>query len=616
MTRAFLSYTKADSAVAVRVAESLRAAGLTVFFWEDPENRGQRFVRQLRREIEGADVFVVLLSPESLASRWCEREWDMAVHRETQLERQFVYVFEVTPTDRPRTGYLQDYDWIDLKAPVDEPKLRAATRVLPRDRPAADPAGNGTPRSVFRNRDDELRRVRQALATTGTEDFWLVVAPPRMGKSWFLRHLIWELDEAWHAKLVDLRDHSLDHRTDWSKLLCQLLDVTEPASGSFTREDRFRVAATVSNRSRRQLYLLDSAELLEQPAARNLRNELTEIYKLVAESGNDSTRMSVVVGSRRGDEWQGYRSSGGSSVRFELVSLTQFTVTVVRQALQEFNRSFGTERLNRWADGLHQLSEGLPALLVEGLRWAEDTAFTQLYQCESGDPDVFDTVARPYIREDLLTVDSLLPFGGERLTARKAALEQALRAIVPYRIFTQSHVRYHIEHDPELAAALDRAGWNEAELWKAMSRTALLVVPSNELWQVFNPPIRRLLYRYFYPAADTRRQVHIAALEYYAKWSAMPAGVEQGMLLQECLWHEATKLALEQQDEFPRKLLAKTVELSKAFSRPERFEPAEFGEYVARKLRNDDEFASLLRHHDGLFEEVVLTIGETISGGG
>jgi hypothetical protein len=88
VTRAFLSYTKADSAVAVRVAESLRAAGLAVFFWEDPENRGQRFVRQLRREIETADVFVVLLSPESLASRWCEREWDMAVHRETHEDKQ------------------------------------------------------------------------------------------------------------------------------------------------------------------------------------------------------------------------------------------------------------------------------------------------------------------------------------------------------------------------------------------------------------------------------------------------------------------------------------------------------------------------------------------------
>ncbi|MEU5260471.1 TIR domain-containing protein [Amycolatopsis sp. NPDC021455] len=617
MTRVFLSYAEEDAGVARRVAERLRASGAEVFRWEDPEHRAERFIERIQAEIEKADVFVALISPVALGSTWCGREREIAFHRETQLKRQFVYVFEVAPTKFDGTGLLRTYAWVDLKEPVDEQKLARALAVLERERPAPAEGGtNGTPPNVFRNRTDELTRIRTTLGTTGTDDFWLVVSPPRMGKSWFLHRLLWELKEGdWRARLIDLRNLTSDHRADWAKVLCQLLDVAEP-DGAFTEEDRYRAAAVVSNRSCRQLFLLDSAELLEQPAAHRLRRELTEIYKLVGDSGNEQTRMSVVVGTRRQDEWQGFRSSGGSSVLFQVLPLTEFTVSVVRQALHEFKRTFGSDRLNRWAEGLHQLSEGLPALLVKGLRWAEETAFTRLTDCETGNPAVFDTVARPYISEDLLAADSLLPFGGEQLSARKKALELTLRAIVPYRIFTQSHLRHHIEHDVELADALHAAGWDETGLWEAMSRTALLASPSEELWQVLNPPIRRLLYRYYHPDTPARRRVHVSAREFYEKWAVTPAGVEQGVVLIECLWHEATKLRLEEHRDLRPKLLAATVELSAAFGRPERFGPAEFSRYVTQKLGADGEFAALLRSEEGLFDDVVHTLGETISGGG
>ncbi|MDX3192232.1 TIR domain-containing protein [Streptomyces sp. MN03-5084-2B] len=617
MTRVFLSYTEADAAVAGRVADRLRTSGLEVFRWEDPENQAERFVERLQTEIETADIFVALISPAGLASTWCARERDVAFHREEQLKRQFVYVFEVAPTKIDGTGFLRTYAWADLKAPVDDRKLGRALAVLERERPAHAGSGtNGTPPNVFRNRTDELTRIRTTLGTTGTDDFWLVVSPPRMGKSWFLHRLLWELKEGdWRARLIDLRNLPAGYRADWARVLCQLLDVTEPA-GPFTEEDRYRAAAAVSNRSCRQLFLLDSAELLEQPAAHRLRRELTEIYELVGDSGNENTRMSVVVGTRRQDEWQGFRSSGGSSVLFQALPLTEFTVSVVRQALHEFKRSFGADRLNRWAEGLHQLSEGLPALLVKGLRWAEETAFMRLTDCENGHQSVFDTVARPYISEDLLAADSLLPFGGDRLSDRKTALELTLRAIVPYRIFTQSHLRHHIEHDAELAAALREAGWDETGLWEAMSRTALLASPSEELWQVLNPPIRRLLYRYYHPDTRARLRAHVAARDFYEKWAVTPAGVEQGVVLIECLWHETTKLRLEEHQDLRPKLLAATVELATAFRRPERFSPAEFSRYVMQKLGADFEFASLLRPYEGLFDDVVRTLGETVSGGG
>ena len=85
MTRVFLSYTKADDALARRVCQAIRSANAEVFCWEDEENRGGRFIQTIGTELEAADLFVALLSPEYLRSSWCRREVEVAIHRETQL---------------------------------------------------------------------------------------------------------------------------------------------------------------------------------------------------------------------------------------------------------------------------------------------------------------------------------------------------------------------------------------------------------------------------------------------------------------------------------------------------------------------------------------------------
>ncbi|HKN96834.1 MAG TPA: toll/interleukin-1 receptor domain-containing protein [Pseudonocardiaceae bacterium] len=614
MTRVFLSCTRTDADPARRLTEELTAARVDVFWWQNPRVGGMQFVRQLQVEIESADIFVVLLSPAYLESNWCLRELDMAVHRETELGRPFVYVCQVADTPHEGSGFLRPYDWLDLLPPIDDDKLAHVRTVIGLAQKSPEPVStNGVP--VFRNRQDEIGRIIDALTTRGGQELWLVLSPPRMGKSWFLAQLeksLQEREPAYASRLVDLRAHPATLRTDWVRLLCTLLDVDPPATPALSDGDRIAIAAAVSNRSRPQLYLLDSAELLPADTVDRLRTELTAIHRLVDRAGNHRTRLCVVVASRHQDPWRGF-GPGGGSLLFETLALTEFRVSVFRQVIDEQNLQIGNGERAQWAEALHGLSEGLPALLVAGLAWARRTAFLSREDCVNG--TAFDEVARPYIAADLLAAESLLPFGDGGLPQRKNVLERALKVIAPYRLFTQSHLAHHVSGDVAFGHALDAVGWELADLWEALSRTALLKQPSEEIWQVLSPPIRRLLFRYYYPDDTARRQAHVDAHQFYEKWAEATSGTDRGAVLVECLWHEATTLLLSGPDDLPALLPVRAADLTRAFVRPEGYTPPEFAGFVRNRLQRDPEFATLVSPYPGLFEDVLASVYATIAGG-
>ncbi|HEX5117878.1 MAG TPA: toll/interleukin-1 receptor domain-containing protein [Pseudonocardiaceae bacterium] len=614
MTRVFLSCSGSDAEPAGRLMAVLTAAGADVFWFQDPQESGKQFVRSLREEIENADLFIVLLSPAYLTSEWCMRELDMAVHRETDLKERFVYVCQVLDTPRTGTGFLRPYDWLDLLPPVDDDKLGhvlTATGFPPPSPETASPIGA----PAFRNRQDELSRIIDALTTRGGQELWLVLSPPRMGKSWFLAEVekaVRQRDPAYATRLIDLRAHPVTLRANWVRLLCLLLDVEPPESATLSVDDRIAMAAAVINRSRPQLYLLDSAELLPPESVDALRTELTAIHRLVDRAGNHQTRLCFVVGSRHQDPWLGFGPSGGSLL-FETLPLTEFKVSVFRQVIDEQDLRIGNDENQRWAEALHGLGEGLPALLVAGLRWARDMAFISYEDCHNG--RAFDKVARPYIAADLLAVESLLPAGDGGQPQRKTVLERALKVISPYRLFTQSHLAHHISGDVAFGRALDDVAWDLDDLWEALSRTALLKQPTDEIWQVLSPPIRRLLFRYYYPDEAGRRQAHVDAHQFYEKWAETTSGTDRGAVLVECLWHEATTLLLGGGNDLPNRLPARAADLTRTFSRPEGYTAPEFAGYVRNRLQRDPEFATLVRAHQGLFQDVLASVYNTIAGG-
>ena len=106
------------------------------------------------------------------------------------------------------------------------------------------------------------------------------------------------------------------------------------------------------------------------------------------------------------------------------------------------------------------------------------------------------------------------------------------------------------------------------------------------------------------------------ARRFYGGWTQdRAAGREQQVVLVESLWHEASRLAIEQPRALVRLLPGVAVELARTFGTSPMYEPAEFTEAVVRRLHDDDELKTLLSGYPGLFEEIVKSVSLTIGGG-
>ncbi len=78
--RAFLSYSHADRDIATRVAERLQDGGIEVWFDKWEILPGDSLIKKIFEEgLSGADAFIVLLSQNSVQSRWVQQELDVAM---------------------------------------------------------------------------------------------------------------------------------------------------------------------------------------------------------------------------------------------------------------------------------------------------------------------------------------------------------------------------------------------------------------------------------------------------------------------------------------------------------------------------------------------------------
>src|SRR5260370_27470491 len=241
-----MSYAEEDREIGASIATWLGNQGHDVFNWLAPEQRGGAFIGQIEDASKWVDDFLALLSPGFLVSPWCRRERDIALQREVDLQhvqsdRTFIRVLKVAPTPEADAGFLRRYDWQEVASTADVPRVlenlagklgsearkgqgattpTAATGRNSRTPPVADP---GVDPLKFRNREQELDRVRQGITNPGGPHFWLVTAPPQLGKSWLINQL--RSDDAlseqagWVTRLIDLRAEPPETRSDAAALL-------------------------------------------------------------------------------------------------------------------------------------------------------------------------------------------------------------------------------------------------------------------------------------------------------------------------------------------------------------------------------------------------------------
>ena len=120
--------------------------------------------------------------------------------------------------------------------------------------PAAAPAARVVP--SFRNRDDELDSVLRGI--TNSAPRWLVIAPPQLGKTWFMGTAVKLREDSanWSARRVDVRSYPDDVRANVPWLLGHLFWLDTPPVSSGDHALR-HIAAEVLARRRPHLCLLN-----------------------------------------------------------------------------------------------------------------------------------------------------------------------------------------------------------------------------------------------------------------------------------------------------------------------------------------------------------------------
>jgi hypothetical protein len=267
---------------------------------------------------------------------------------------------------------------------------------------------------------------------------------------------------------------------------------------------------------------------------------------------------------------------------------------------------------NSWyrenAERLCWVTEGLPALLVEYMQWIEDRGFIEPERVV--DRTVFEELAQPYVSKNLLSVHSLLPSGGDRLADRRDVLDKALLALSTYRLLTQSHLKQIVNEDKDLKAAWEGLRWTISKLWQAIGDTYLME-PIEEPWRKIYPAIRRLLFRYHYATTDARAGAHqIAGKFYQGWWNNVPAGMEQGVVVVERLWHQAEYLRLSGTPDAAQALVQFTEDLFESVIPPYGYSKEELLDFIEEQVHNDEELQETLGDIDGVLFEQLLQIVE------
>lgn len=607
----FLSYAEQDASTGQELAAWLGNHGFRVISGgpaapeaasSSPEGHG----------IYTAQAFVALVSPDFLASPRCQEELQVAVRRKQSLASagsagsagDFIYVLRIASTSLDDSG-LESYSLIDLATTSDWAREVALSKlgsgIISGARKASarpGPQGHVRTGQSFLDRDEELERVLYNLSSPSGSRFWLVTSPPGLGKSRFLEQLTAKVGEPaagnWVTSAVDLRQDPAASRPDALTVVRKLFDIERPRPpgpgdnpGDDPDDDLLSAAQKIIREGQPWLCLLDSAELLPDSVVGQLRQYLSKIYRLIQDRSPDAL-LALVVASGRDDGWKGLWPSPQPTI----LALDGFSSGAIQSALEGLAGRMQAVRsphgLRTDAALVHQVSEGVPELVEQSLEWIRAQEWLEIERLNS--PQFFDKVVRPYVRERLLAPALLFPAEGSlpaNAAKQSEVLLGALRVLVPYRIFTMSHVNHSQDHDPSFGAAVKEANWSVEDLWGAITGMALFHSPHDEPWQEIHPALRRLLFRYFYRTHE-QADAHQAARDFSVNWAVELPGKERIVGLVESIWHEAARLRLSRNagmggalTEFVRNLPFEAY--------PSAYAGTELRHYAVQRMRNDDE---------------------------
>jgi hypothetical protein len=619
----FLSYADEDGDIAREIAERLRSKHVSVYTARDDGWPSGVTTTDAECAIQQADAFLALLSPDSLTSASCRRERELALQRQRRsvadrARTDFVRVLRIHDTPYHQAGSLRSQPWFELTGQASRNRviddLAATFASVEGPAPSGGhTAGGGNsgppppPPPHFRNRDGELDEVYNGVISQDGKRFWLLVASPQLGKSWLLRQIADKVPRnrpgRWIVRWVDARELPPEITRDADAILLMMLgqwprNSTGPANVH-------RIADGIIDNDRYHLCLLDSAELLDDNTVYRLRQHLGAINEDI-ESRGANARIAVIAASRRDRGWTGLDPARLPQIR----RLTEFSVSVVQDALEKLAESTGRRimpELRQHAVRVHRLSEGLPALLTGCLNWTRDH-WRELDRL--GERNTFYEIATPYVEEVLLSPSSLRGSRDPMPTdEQQEAIRQTLRVLSPFRLFTGSHLS-DLADRGELRDALIRVRWSARDLWTAVSGADLLYPSEKGAWLTIDPPIRRLVFRYWYPTMADRGRANREACEFLQPFALEQSGTDAADMLIECLWHEAQALMLlERSAELESGLTGLARDLSARLIPNRSFDVAALRDHIVECMRaKDPEFWEALDGVPGLIDRLAEAV--------
>lgn len=111
--RVFVSYAHRDRPVAGEIARALERANISVWFDSWELEAGDSIASRIREGLAASDFLVVLLSPESVDSRWVREEVDLALS--TELRQRSITVVPAILRDCELPPGLRSFQPIDLR---------------------------------------------------------------------------------------------------------------------------------------------------------------------------------------------------------------------------------------------------------------------------------------------------------------------------------------------------------------------------------------------------------------------------------------------------------------------------------------------------------------------
>lgn len=112
---AFLSHTSADKPFVRRLASDLDNQGIRCWIDEAEIKVGESLIEKIRNGLDAVDYVLVILSPAAVASRWVQREVDVAMNQEIAGTRLKVLPLMYSRCDPP--GFLLGKLYADFTDP-------------------------------------------------------------------------------------------------------------------------------------------------------------------------------------------------------------------------------------------------------------------------------------------------------------------------------------------------------------------------------------------------------------------------------------------------------------------------------------------------------------------